>query len=97
MVFCVTPLMAASRKGQRDVVKILFENGADITLVSVEVYTYKSLQCYVQVLLTSRPIGTYADIKREARGRALYIRIRTVNGRNVSNLCHRRCALLGRS
>ena len=29
--------MAASRKGQRDVVKVLLENGADITLVSVEV------------------------------------------------------------
>ena len=42
----------------------------------------------------SRPIGTYAVIKREARGRALYNCIHTVNGCDVSNLCHRRCALL---
>ena len=31
--------MAAARKGQRDVVKVLLANGADVTAVSVEVYT----------------------------------------------------------
>ena len=44
----------------------------------------------VYVLLTSRPIGIYV-CGYKARGRVLYNRICTVNGRN---LCHRRCALL---
>ena len=32
-----TPLMAASKKGQKDVVKVLLANGADVTIVSVKV------------------------------------------------------------
>ena len=44
----MTPLMAAARKGQRDVVKVLLANGADVTAVSVEVYTvciYHYIHC----------------------------------------------------
>ena len=40
----ITPLMAASKKGQRDVVKVLLANGADVTIVSVRVCNVHS-QC----------------------------------------------------
>ena len=33
----MTPLMAAAKKGQRDVVKVLLAHGADVTAVSVKV------------------------------------------------------------
>ena len=33
----VTPLMVASKRGQRDVVKVLLSNGADVTMVGVKV------------------------------------------------------------
>ena len=71
-----------------------------LAILVVHVYTAQNINTYV--LLTSRPIGTYADIKREARGREApegerFISAYVPIGRDVSNLCHRRCALLGRS
>ena len=35
----------------------------------IYIYILCCVYVYIHVLLTSRPIGTYADIKREARGR----------------------------
>ena len=35
--FGVTPLIAATRKGQRDVVVVLLQHGADVNAVSLEV------------------------------------------------------------
>ena len=35
--FGVTPLIAATRKGQRDVVTVLLQHGADVNAVSLEV------------------------------------------------------------
>ena len=35
--FGVTPLIAATRKGQRDVVAVLLQHGADVNAVSLEV------------------------------------------------------------
>ena len=37
--FGVTPLIAATRKGQRDVVAVLLQHGADVNAVSLEVRT----------------------------------------------------------
>ena len=38
--------MAACRKGQRDVVKVLLTSGADVTAVSVEVRTFSFTHIY---------------------------------------------------
>ena len=38
--------MAASKKGQRDVVKVLLANGADVTIVSVKVFINISFEIY---------------------------------------------------
>ena len=34
----MTPLMAAAKRGQKDVVKVLLANGADVTAISIKVY-----------------------------------------------------------
>ena len=39
--------MAACRKGQRDVVKVLLTSGADVTAVSVEVRTFSFTHIYM--------------------------------------------------
>ena len=41
----VTPVMVASRRGQRDVVKVLLSHGADVSMVGLKVIHYLQ-QCH---------------------------------------------------
>ena len=46
----VTPLIAATRKGQRDVVAVLLQHGADVNAVSLEVRTRTPSYCIMNIL-----------------------------------------------
>ena len=41
--FGVTPVIAATRKGQRDVVTVLLQHGADVNAVSLEVRAMRNV------------------------------------------------------